>query len=44
LDTLSEFAVAARYDDPAWAAQHATKTGSARWIARSEKFLLSLLP
>lgn len=38
-DTLSDFAVAARYDDPAWAERFATARNAEQWLARSEAFL-----
>lgn len=39
--TLSEFAEAARYDDPAWAEQYATAANARHWIARTAHFLSS---
>ena len=44
LDYLTQFAVAARYDDPVWAEREATAENSARWLACSDTFLSSLLP
>jgi HEPN domain-containing protein len=41
---LTQYAVAARYDDPAWAAREATATNSRRCITVSERFLSLLLP
>lgn len=38
-DLLSSFAVAARYDDPAWAERFATAKNARRWIDQTEKFL-----
>ena len=38
-DTLSDFAVAARYDDPAWAERFATAQNAEHWIKRAETFL-----
>jgi HEPN domain-containing protein len=43
-DALSDFAVAARYDDPAWALTQATRPQTERWIRRTEAFLSSFLP
>lgn len=43
-DTLSDFAVAARYDDPAWAERYATAANAERWIDRTERFLSRHLP
>jgi HEPN domain-containing protein len=39
LDTLTTFAVAARYDDPAWAERFATAKNARRWIQQTEQFL-----
>lgn len=36
---LSDFAVAARYDDPAWAQHTATAQTAQEWIERTEAFL-----
>lgn len=38
-DTLSDFAIAARYDDPAWAERVATAKNARRWISRTTTFL-----
>jgi HEPN domain-containing protein len=43
-DALSEFAVAARYDDPAWAEQQARPETVAAWLRRTEAFLSSFRP
>ena len=43
-DALSDFAVAARYDDPAWAQQQARPENVAAWLRRTEAFLSSFLP
>lgn len=43
-DALTDFAVAARYDDPAWEERYATRSEAARWIARTERFLSRILP
>ncbi|MDO8648888.1 MAG: HEPN domain-containing protein [Candidatus Peregrinibacteria bacterium] len=42
-DKLSDFAVAARYDDPAWAEQYATAENSQQWIRRTSQFLSTFL-
>ncbi len=42
-DTLSDFAIAARYDDPAWAETHATHQNANRWIDRTAEFLTTHL-
>ena len=39
LDTLSDFAVAARYDDPAWAERFATAQNAQKWIVCAETFV-----
>lgn len=44
LDTLSDFAVAARYDDPAWAEREATAENGRRWIDCTEVFLTNYCP
>lgn len=44
LADLTEYAVAARYDDPLWAEQEATADNVAHWITRVEYLLSSLLP
>ncbi|HLD71116.1 MAG TPA: HEPN domain-containing protein [Candidatus Peribacteraceae bacterium] len=41
---LTEYAVAARYDNPQWAQQEATKENSLRWIAVSTALVSSLIP
>jgi HEPN domain-containing protein len=38
-DALSEFAVAARYDDPDWAKRYATAATARTWIKRTTTFL-----
>jgi HEPN domain-containing protein len=38
-DALSEFAVAARYDDPDWAKRSATASAAHTWIKRTTTFL-----
>jgi HEPN domain-containing protein len=38
-DALSEFAVAARYDDPTWAERFATAQNARLWIDRTAAFL-----
>jgi HEPN domain-containing protein len=42
--TLSDFAIAARYDDPRWAERFATAKNAGRWTKRTEKFLTTFLP
>lgn len=44
LDVLSDFAVSARYDDPAWAEHFATAENTMLWISKSQSFLATLLP
>ena len=44
LDSLTQYAVAARYDDPAWAEHEATAENAARWIEYTDHFLTTLLP
>ncbi len=44
LGYLTQYAVAARYDDPDWAKAEATEENSARWIAATQDFLSFLLP
>lgn len=41
---LTGYAVAARYDDPAWAAQEATLENAGLWISRVDVLLSHLLP
>jgi HEPN domain-containing protein len=43
-DTLSDFAVAARYDDPAWAERYATAQNAQTWIDRTSDFLTRHCP
>lgn len=43
-DALSDFAIAAQYDDPAWAEQQAQPETAGQWLRRTEAFLSSLLP
>jgi len=43
LADLTEYAVAARYDDPVWAGREATAANVTTWIARVESLLSSLL-
>ncbi len=38
-ETLSEFAIAARYDDPSWAETNATAGVANQWIERTTDFL-----
>ena len=44
LDYLTQYAVAARYDDPFWAEREATEENGAHWIDVADVFLSSLLP
>lgn len=44
LSQMTEYAVAARYDDPLWAEREATVETSKNWTTRTEKFLSLLLP
>lgn len=39
---LSDFVIAARYDDPAWAERVATAKNAEQWIARTDAFLSRL--
>lgn len=39
---LTEYAVAARYDDPVWAEREATSENTSMWIDQVEKFFSSL--
>lgn len=43
LKELTEFAVAARYDDPVWADTYATKDRCAVWVQRTKNLLAILL-
>lgn len=43
-DTLSDFAILARYGDQVWERRHANKPTSERWIKRSQEFISHLLP
>ncbi|MEK7137808.1 MAG: HEPN domain-containing protein [Patescibacteria group bacterium] len=44
LKELSDFAVDARYHDPAWSREEATRENALRWIEETESFLHSHLP
>ena len=44
LDYLTQYAVAARYDDPVWAEHEATAENSTHWLAVTERYLSNLLP
>ena len=44
LDYLTQYAVAARYDDPIWAEHEATAENCMRWLSVADDFLSSLLP
>lgn len=41
---LTEYAVAARYDDPFWANREATAENVAAWVRKVDAFLSPLLP
>ena len=41
--TLSEFSVAARYDDPAWSDRYATEKNARLWIDRAGSFLSKII-
>lgn len=43
-DALSDFAVAARYDDPEWAKKIATDEVTLQWLKRTEQLLSHLIP
>ncbi|MFH0770556.1 MAG: HEPN domain-containing protein [Candidatus Peregrinibacteria bacterium] len=44
LQEMTEFVTDARYSDPYWAAEEATKENAAHWIRRTEHILSALLP
>ena len=44
LEELTEFAVAARYDDPTWADTYATKARCALWCKKTKAILRTLIP
>jgi len=39
LEVLSDYAVSARYEDPAWAEQYATEDNTRLWLERVRNFL-----
>lgn len=41
---LTQYAVAARYDDPAWAEQEATSENTLHWLHSGQTFLNNFLP
>lgn len=41
--SLTDYAIAARYSDPAWAEKEATKENAKKWIDATGHFLTSLL-
>ena len=41
---LTQYAIAARYDDPSWAEQEATGENATHWIHAGQTLLDSLLP
>lgn len=43
-DSLSDVAIAARYDDPSWAERQAKPRRVEQWIASTDRFLSSFLP
>lgn len=43
LADLTEYAVAARYDDPMWAEHEANKENTSRWLERVTQLLSTLL-
>ncbi|MBU2213733.1 HEPN domain-containing protein [Patescibacteria group bacterium] len=43
-ESLSDFAIAARYDDPTWAENYATSQNAQDWIKRTEAFLSTQCP
>ncbi|TSC57383.1 MAG: HEPN domain-containing protein [Candidatus Peregrinibacteria bacterium Greene0416_19] len=44
LAELTDYAVAARYDDPNWAERQATEEATQQWLARTEQLLTLLQP
>lgn len=44
LADLTEYAVAARYDDPGWADREATADATATWIETVDSLLSTLIP
>ena len=44
LTDLTQYAVAARYDDPYWAEREATEENTSEWLVQAEVFLTILLP
>lgn len=44
LGYLTQYAIAARYDDPLWAEREATEENSERWLKITDGFLSTLLP
>lgn len=44
LEELTDFAVAARYDDPGWAEMQATATNVKEWLSRTHQLLNRILP
>ena len=41
---LTDYAIAARYSDPAWAERHATESNTRKWVDVTERFLATFLP
>lgn len=44
LQEMAEFVTDARYSDPYWAAEEATKKNAGKWIRKTEHILSMLLP
>jgi HEPN domain-containing protein len=44
LGNLTQYAIAARYDDPVWAENEATQENAGAWIERASLLLSSLIP
>jgi HEPN domain-containing protein len=42
LSALTDYAIRARYDDPAWSESQATKKNCEIWLAKTEKLLKTL--
>lgn len=41
---LTDYAIAARYDDPSWAERHATEKNSSLWLKFAQELLHRFLP
>jgi HEPN domain-containing protein len=44
LETLTRFVIDARYADPTWAVEYATKENTERWIEQGRRFISFLQP